>query len=89
MDGLTCSREIRRLQEEGKIRGHVEIIATTANARGEQIEIALGSGVDWVVSKPFMVGDLLEVMRERLGRKQSRDGGRSIGVERSATAPVP
>jgi signal transduction histidine kinase len=45
MDGLTCSRAIRKLQEEGKVTKHVQIIATTANARSEQIELALGSGI--------------------------------------------
>ena len=45
MDGLTCAMEIRKLQEEGKITRHVPIIAVTANARGEQIETALKSGM--------------------------------------------
>ncbi|KAL2070389.1 hypothetical protein VTL71DRAFT_13415 [Oculimacula yallundae] len=66
MDGLTCSREIRKLENEKKITRHVEIIATTANARNEQIETALESGIDSVISKPFMVSDLLIKMKERL-----------------------
>lgn len=33
MDGITCVREIRELQALGKIRGHVPVIAVTANAR--------------------------------------------------------
>jgi len=45
MDGLTCSREIRALQEAGKIMRHVEILAITANARQEQIQNALDSGI--------------------------------------------
>jgi signal transduction histidine kinase/CheY-like chemotaxis protein len=45
MDGLTCSREIRKLQQAGKIVKHIEIIATTANAREEQIELALHNGI--------------------------------------------
>lgn len=45
MDGLSCTREIRALQKEGKVTGHVQIIATTANARAEQIELALASGI--------------------------------------------
>ncbi|SLM36137.1 hsp90-like protein [Lasallia pustulata] len=48
MDGLTCARKIRELQREGKIVRHVPIIAVTANARSEQIETALQSGmVSW------------------------------------------
>jgi CheY-like chemotaxis protein len=45
MDGLTCSREIRALQKDGKVTRHIQIIATTANARDEQIQSALASGV--------------------------------------------
>ena len=45
MDGLTCAMEIRKLQEEKEITRHVPIIAVTANARGEQIETALQSGM--------------------------------------------
>lgn len=45
MDGLTCAREIRRLQRSGEIIRHVPIIAVTANARSEQIETALAAGM--------------------------------------------
>lgn len=45
MDGLTCSREIRALQKLGKVTRYVQIIATTANVRDEQIQSALASGV--------------------------------------------
>lgn len=45
MDGLTASREIRRLQAEGKITRYLEIIVTTANARDEQVAVALESGI--------------------------------------------
>ncbi|TGO15022.1 hypothetical protein BTUL_0045g00320 [Botrytis tulipae] len=45
MDGLTCSREIRALQQSGKIVRHLEIIAITANAREEQVQVALHNGI--------------------------------------------
>ena len=45
MDGLTCVRVIRRLQQERKILGHVPIIAVSANARVEQITNAKVAGV--------------------------------------------
>ncbi|KAI9649866.1 hypothetical protein NHQ30_002448 [Ciborinia camelliae] len=66
MDGVTCSREIRSLQHAGKILKHIEIIAVTANAREEQVQLALRNGINFVMSKPFLVADLLEKMRERL-----------------------
>lgn len=45
MDGLTCTRKIRKLQQKGDVVRHVPIIAVTANARTEQIHIALESGM--------------------------------------------
>ncbi|KAK6596286.1 hypothetical protein QC760_006210 [Botrytis cinerea] len=66
MDGLTCSREIRALQQSGKILRHLEIIAITANAREEQVQLALHNGINFVMSKPFIVSSLLSKMRERL-----------------------
>ncbi|KAF2765202.1 hypothetical protein EJ03DRAFT_217859 [Teratosphaeria nubilosa] len=45
MDGLTCTRRIRELELEGKLTGHVPIIAVTANARAEQVKTALEAGM--------------------------------------------
>lgn len=59
MDGLTCVREIRKMEKAGVTRGHVPVIAVTANAREGQIETAMKSGMDGVVSKPFRIPDLL------------------------------
>lgn len=45
MDGLTCTKTIRELENEGKLTGHVPIIAVTANARAEQVQTALDTGM--------------------------------------------
>lgn len=45
MDGLTCARHIRELQKEGTLVRHVPLIAVTANAREEQIEISMAAGM--------------------------------------------
>jgi len=82
MDGLACSREIRKLHKEGKVTRHVEILATTANARDEQVKIALASGIDDVVSKPFLVSDLLVRITERLTLPERR-----TVLERAVTGP--
>jgi PAS domain S-box-containing protein len=66
MNGLECAREIRRMQVEGDIQGHVPIIAVTANVRGEQIATARESGMDDVVSKPFRVPELLVKVKDLL-----------------------
>ena len=45
MDGLACTKEIRRLEKNGDFIAHVAIIAVTANARNEQIDTAIGVGM--------------------------------------------
>ncbi|ETN42893.1 uncharacterized protein HMPREF1541_02051 [Cyphellophora europaea CBS 101466] len=68
MDGQTCARELRKMQLDGRIRGHVPVIAVTANAREEQILMARQSGIDDVVCKPFRIVELVPKMKEVLGR---------------------
>ncbi|QIW97479.1 hypothetical protein AMS68_002997 [Peltaster fructicola] len=68
MDGLTCTRKIRELEKEGKLTGHIPIIAVTANARVEQIQTALDAGMDDVVSKPFRIPDLMPKIEDLLQR---------------------
>lgn len=73
MDGLTCSKEIRKLEAEGKIRsaygGGIDIIAVTANTRKEQIEQALRAGINDVLPKPFMVPELMSMLRGRISKR--------------------
>jgi CheY-like chemotaxis protein len=52
MDGLECTREIRRLEREKRGVDRKPIIAVTANARREQVEEALRNGA---VSSPFFL----------------------------------
>ncbi|KAG5806216.1 hypothetical protein H9Q74_011908 [Fusarium xylarioides] len=59
MDGYQCVREIRRLGREGLIKEHVPVIAVTANVRDEQIRMALDSGMDDLVSKPFRIPEVM------------------------------
>jgi len=86
MDGLACTREIRKFQKENKITKYVDIIATTANAREEQIKTALDSGIDEVLSKPFLVSDLLARMRERLNGVGK---GVDLAITRVESSPMP
>jgi CheY-like chemotaxis protein len=74
MDGLTCTKMIRQLEREGKIRGHVPIIAVTANARQEQIQTALEAGMDDVVSKPFRIPELVPKIEELMLKYPMPDG---------------
>ncbi|OTA32402.1 hypothetical protein BTJ68_08079 [Hortaea werneckii EXF-2000] len=68
MDGLTCTRKIRELEQEGKLTGHVPIIAVTANARAEQVQTALNAGMDDVVSKPFRIPELVPKIEELMAK---------------------
>lgn len=48
MDGLTCTRRIRELERDGRLKlkgGRVPIIAVTANARMEQMDLAIEAGM--------------------------------------------
>ncbi|KAH8647404.1 hypothetical protein BX600DRAFT_153472 [Xylariales sp. PMI_506] len=66
MGGLECTREIRRLEAEGKICRHVPIIAVTANARQEQKEETITAGSDAFMSKPFKIPDLLALVKDQI-----------------------
>jgi CheY-like chemotaxis protein len=66
MDGLTCVRRIREYEATGHIISHIPVIAITANARSEQINIAMEAGMDTVVTKPFRIPDLVPRMQSLL-----------------------
>ncbi|PQE33671.1 hypothetical protein CJF32_00010852 [Rutstroemia sp. NJR-2017a WRK4] len=73
MDGLTCVKKIRELEALGKIKGHVPVIAVTANAR--KGGITLTNPQDDVTTKPYRIQDMLKQI-ERLIAKytQNSDG---------------
>ncbi|KAK3693522.1 putative histidine kinase group protein [Podospora appendiculata] len=68
MDGMSCTREIRRLENAGAISHHIPIIAVTAYARPEQIENAKAAGVDDVISKPFRIPELIPKIQELVAK---------------------
>jgi CheY-like chemotaxis protein len=45
MDGMTCVKRIRELQVEGKIRGHVPVMAVTADTRKDHLVDAMAAGM--------------------------------------------
>ncbi|KAK8020085.1 hypothetical protein PG990_005223 [Apiospora arundinis] len=59
MDGLTCTRKIRKYQESGEIDGHIPIMAVSANARSEQVSQARDAGMDDAIAKPFRIPELM------------------------------
>lgn len=87
MDGITCVREIRRLEQEGDLNGHIPVIAITANARKEQMDNAKAAGMDGVVSKPFRIPELVATIRELLQSKSQVGNGTSVKPELSSNGP--
>lgn len=59
MGGLEAASRIRQYQKDGSIKGHIPIIAVSANARAEQTSQALAAGMDDAISKPFRIVDLI------------------------------
>lgn len=64
LDGLAATNRIRDMEREGSLRGHIPIIAVTANARTAQMEEARANGMDSVVTKPFSIPDVLAEIRQ-------------------------
>lgn len=50
--------------------GHVPIIAVTANTRVEQLDMALSTGMDDIVAKPFQIPELMRKMDRLLSLDQ-------------------
>lgn len=60
MDGFECTEKIRQL-EAGTGR-HIPIIAVTASAMTGDREKCLAAGMDDYLSKPFRIGQFLDVI---------------------------
>jgi signal transduction histidine kinase/ActR/RegA family two-component response regulator len=72
MDGLTATREIRKLEVKQKL-GHslLPIFAMTANAMKGDREICLDAGMDDYLTKPVKIAQINEVIRRHIQFSQS------------------
>lgn len=68
MNGTDCTKEIRRRQKSGCIKGHIPIIATTGNARSEKVEVIRVAGMDEVILKPYSITALLSMVKDVVAR---------------------
>ncbi|RDW71506.1 hypothetical protein BP6252_08069 [Coleophoma cylindrospora] len=66
LDGLAATKRIRSLEADGEMKGHVPIIAVTANTRGAQMDQALAAGMDDIVPKPFQISELMNMIARLL-----------------------
>ena len=64
MDGYTATRQIRALDDPA--RAKLPILAMTANAFDEDRRNALESGMTGFLSKPIVIGDLVQALRKIL-----------------------
>lgn len=76
MDGKTCVRRIRQLQNEGLLDMRIPMVAITGNARAEQVQEMKDCGFDDVVTKPYTIEQLLTVIERFVGR---RDAASTLG----------
>jgi PAS domain S-box-containing protein len=45
MNGLMCAQEVRKLEQEKRLPGHIPMVAVTANARGLHVDKAFEAGM--------------------------------------------
>ena len=64
MDGYTATRQIRALGDPALAK--IPILAMTANAFDEDRRNALESGMNGFLSKPIVIGDLVQELRKIL-----------------------
>lgn len=62
LNGVECTRKIREFEAQGKVAHRIPIIAVSANARIEQISEYREAGMDDVLSKPFVIRDLVALI---------------------------
>lgn len=74
MDGKTCVRRVRQLQNEGLLTNNIAMIAITGNARLEQVEEMRQCGFDDVVTKPYKIDQLLRVVERYVGKQEETTG---------------
>ncbi|WP_194242451.1 PAS domain S-box protein [Gimesia benthica] len=66
MDGFEASRQIRQLEADGILSGHIPIVALTANAVKGDREVCLQAGMDDYLSKPVQTNQIREVFARLL-----------------------
>ena len=82
MDGFEATRQIRRLQDEGRVKtpdnGRLPIIALTANAVKGDRERCLEAGMDDYLTKPLDLQRLIDAIETHLNTKPQSSGQDSI-----------
>ena len=61
MDGFEATRRIRQLESDGGLKGHLPIVALTANALSDDRARCLKAGMDEYISKPVQQGTIKSI----------------------------
>lgn len=62
LDGLEATTEIRKLEEENRVKNPIKIIAVTANALKEDRDKCYEVGMNDFIAKPFKADDLIKAL---------------------------
>ena len=65
MDGYEATRQIRALEDKEK--ADIPIVAVTANAFEEDRQIAMETGMNGHLAKPYDVPEIMKTLKELLG----------------------
>lgn len=77
LDGFEATKCIRKLESKGLLKGHIPIIALTANAIKGDREQCLDAGMDFYLSKPVQKIQIANVLKQFLGNKQAKSSKNS------------
>jgi len=78
MDGLTATREIRRMQAQGERR--IPILALTANVQADQVTPCLEAGMDGHLAKPIQITELAAALSWWLKEAETTPEGTRAGA---------
>jgi len=90
LDGYGATRAVRRLESDGARKGHVPIVAMTANAMAGDREKCLAAGMDDYMSKPLNRALLEQMLRKWLPKTaSSRAHAAALAPASAGVAPAP
>jgi osomolarity two-component system sensor histidine kinase NIK1 len=62
MDGFEATREIRNIENQNPVLGHIPIIAFTANTINNDREKCIKGGMDDILEKPFDINKFRKIL---------------------------
>jgi signal transduction histidine kinase/ActR/RegA family two-component response regulator len=72
MDGLSATREIRRLERAANGGARIPLVLLSANALPEHVSASLSAGADLHLAKPFTAASLRTAMADALSMAEDR-----------------